>query len=207
MSLRTKPKTKARLFEILANPDDDGFSRKVGIDELEANRLGLGNGGSWCRDDGPLGKIYNIVRHKEKGRIVAVELHGFNQLPSRRSVRPDIKCEIEKRRCAVLDIGDPECDHKDGRIYDKPAAAPDQQSLEDFQPLSKAANSAKRQHCKRCKETGMRFDATRLGYAVSQFKGDKEYRGTCTGCYWHDPLRFNAAVSARKNEAPRHEEP
>lgn len=207
MSPRTRPKTKAHLFEVLAEPDEDGFSRRVEIDELELHGLGFGNGGSWCRKDGTLGKIYNIKTYKEKGRIIAVELHGYQQLPSRRSVRADIKREITKQRCAILGTGNPECDHKDGRIYDKPASAPDNQLLEDFQPLSKAANNAKRQHCKRCKETGKRYDATQLGYAVSQFKGDDVYRGTCVGCYWHDPLKFNAAVSSRKNGTRREEEP
>jgi hypothetical protein len=36
------------------------------------------------------------------------------------------------------------------------------QKLEDFQPLSKAANDAKRQHCKICMRTGERFDAKKL---------------------------------------------
>ena len=67
--------------------------------------------------------------------------------------------------------------------------------LDDFQPLSKAANNAKRQHCKRCRETGRRFDAKRLGYRVSQFKGNGVYNGMCVGCYWHDPKRFNCEVS------------
>ncbi len=190
----------------LANPDKDGFSRRVGIDELKSHDLGFGNGADWCRKDGALGKQYNIIRHKEKGKIIAVELHGFQQLPSRRSVRADIKREIAKQRCAVLGTSNPECDHKDGRIYDKPASAMDKQSLEDFQPLSKAANAAKRQHCRRCRETGMRYDATQLGYAVSQFKGYREYRGTCIGCYWHDPIRFNTAVSSHKNGTRRDEE-
>lgn len=41
------------------------------------------------------------------------------------------------------------------------------QTLEDFQPLSKPANDAKRQFCKECKRTGIRYDAKQLGYTVS----------------------------------------
>ncbi len=46
------------------------------------------------------------------------------------------------------------------------------QRLEDFQPLSKAANDAKRQFCKECKRTGIRYDAKLLGYPMSYYSGD-----------------------------------
>ena len=42
---------------------------------------------------------------------------------------------------------------------------------------------------------GKRFDAKRLGYQVSQVRGNGLYNGTCVGCYWHDPLFFNSEVS------------
>jgi len=41
------------------------------------------------------------------------------------------------------------------------------QLLSDFQPLSRAANDAKKQFCKECKKSGMRYDATKIGYPVS----------------------------------------
>ena len=72
---------------------------------------------------------------------------------------------------------------------------PDEIKPDDFQPLSKTANNAKRQHCKICRETGKRFDATRLGYSVKQYKGNQKYEGSCIGCYWYDPLMFNKKVS------------
>lgn len=191
-----RPGTMAAKFIELAKPDNDGFSRRVELNELKALGLGFGNGGGWCRSDGPLGKVYNIKRHKEKRRIVAVQLYGFQQLPKQRSVRADIKKKITEGRCVVLDVGETECDHKDGRIYDKPVIAPEKQTLKDFQPMSKRANAAKRSHCTRCKETGKRYDATRLGYTVSQFKGNGDYHGSCVGCYWHDPAEFNRVVSS-----------
>jgi len=40
------------------------------------------------------------------------------------------------------------------------------QTLEDFQPLSKAANDAKRQFCKECRRTRKRFDAKLLEYPM-----------------------------------------
>jgi hypothetical protein len=64
------------------------------------------------------------------------------------------------------------------------------QTPKDFQPLSKAANNAKREHCKKCKESGVRFDAKNIGYPVSQYKGNTKYQGTCVGCYWYSPSDF-----------------
>ena len=195
--------SKKDIFLSLAKPDSDGFSRIVGIEELEREGLGLGNGGSWCRDDGPLAKIYNVVRHKEMGRIIGVELQGYKKSPIQKPIPPHIRKKIISQRCAVLAISKVECDHKDGRRDDPRLSDITRVQMDDFQPLSKAANSAKRQHCINCKKTNKRFDAKRLGYAVSQWKGDKTYRGTCIGCYWYSPKRFNEEVSKNYNEGNR----
>ncbi len=66
------------------------------------------------------------------------------------------------------------------------------QTLDDFQPLSKPANDAKRQICKKCKETNLRFDAKNLGYNISFIYGDIHYNEDlkCKGCFWYDPLEF-----------------
>ena len=67
------------------------------------------------------------------------------------------------------------------------------QKLSDFQPLSKAANDAKRQYCKECRASGKRFDAKLLGYPMSYYEGVAEHQGeenACIGCYWYDPLEF-----------------
>ena len=67
------------------------------------------------------------------------------------------------------------------------------QKLEDFQPLSKAANDAKRQFCKECRRTNKRFDAKKLGYPISFYAGNENHMGNeegCIGCFWYDPLEF-----------------
>ena len=189
-------KTKKELFLELAKPGEDGFSRIVHINEFtgEYASLQMGNGGDWGRDDGPLGKEFNIKRIKEKGKIIAVSLEGRKKNPTYRSIDKNIKDIIKKQRCVILYTGEVEVDHKDGR-YD--ANSKTSQKLEDFQPLSKAANNAKRQHCKNCKETGLRFDAKNLGYSVSVLKGSIEYNGSCIGCYWYDPKKFNEEISKK----------
>ncbi len=186
------PPSKAELFLELAQPDARGFSRAVPVSEFNGRYeiLRFGNGGSWARDDGGLAARFNIRRHKAGGRIIAVELQGAKKTPIRKTIRADIKRHYRGLRCVVLDIGQTECDHKDGRRDDPRLNDPEQQTIDDFQPLSKAANNAKRQHCKRCRDSGKRYDATALGFPVSQVMGNGDYNGTCIGCYWHDPVEF-----------------
>ena len=194
-----KQQSKWKLFLELAKPDDDGFSRAVEITEFvgKYERLTLGNGGSWCRDDDTLGQKYNVDRQKVKGRgnkIVSVQLNGFNYNPKKRPINASIRQEIKRQRCVILDTSKPEVDHKDGRMDDPRLLDTNKQTLKDFQPLSKAANNAKRQHCKNCRESGVRFDAKNIGYPVSQYKGNTEYQGTCVGCYWYSPSDFRAKL-------------
>lgn len=190
------------LFESIANPDENGYSEIIPIEKLTEidNRFKMGNGGSWCRDDGALGKRYNIKRIKEKNKIVAVKLDGFNKSPIERKINASILKEIKKRRCVILDTSSQiECDHKNGKYNDNHMKDSKRQKLEDFQALSKAANNAKRQHCKQCKDSNKRYDAKRLGYSQSYIMGDEDSKN-CEGCYWHDPYFFNKTISKNFNK-------
>ena len=71
------------------------------------------------------------------------------------------------------------------------------QRLSDFQPLSKSANDAKRQHCKMCTRTNKRFDARKLGFEKSFTVGNIEYLESpdgCVGCFWFDVRDFQKKV-------------
>lgn len=187
------------IFLIVNPPDEDGFSKEITIDELMNYNIGFRtqNGGDWCRSNqSALGKEYNITRIKNHGSIYAVKLEGFNKnLTINQNIRPDIKNAIQKKRCVILDVStNVEADHKNGKKDEQYMNNLDEQSLDDFQPLSKAANIAKRSHCIKCKSSGKRYDAKRLGYAVSFTKGDFK-TDNCQGCYWFDPKKFNEEVS------------
>ena len=189
-------KTKTQQFLDLAQPDEEtGFSRTVGIDELKKNDLGFGNGGSWCRSDGPLAQKYNVERIKEGNKIVGVKLNGYNRTPISKPIPKHIRDKVTRDRCVVLHTSNPQTDHKDGRRDDPRLNDVSKVTDADFQPLSRAANSAKRQHCKECRSTGKRFDARVLGYKKGQWVGDGRFMGTCVGCYWHDIRRFNQEAS------------
>ena len=75
------------------------------------------------------------------------------------------------------------------------------QRLSDFQALSKAANDAKRQFCKECMRTGIRYDAKQLGYPMAYYKGGAKHNNeenACIGCYWYDPIEFRRHLQEKK---------
>ena len=194
-----KKLTKNNLFLELAEPDQEtGISRWVGINEFVGryDNLKFGNGADWARSDGTLAKTYNLERDNSitpGNRVDRIRLNGYrlDEVGSQQ-IRADIRKEIRKRRCVVLGTSNPEVDHKNGRKNDLRVMNLETQVLDDFQPLSKAANDAKRQFCKECRDTESRYDAKKLGYSISFTKGGLRYENElgCIGCFWYDPIDF-----------------
>ena len=186
---------KWKKFENLAAPDQNGVSRWVTREEWENIGLTHTNGGDWNRSDGPLAKKYNIEKkYSTTGvrKIIAIRLNGFNINAQVRdhNINTTIRAQITARPSAILYVhSQNECDHKDGRYTNNVS-----NDVNAFQCLSKAENDAKRQHCKNCRESKKRFDASVLGYSVGWVAGD-ESSNNCDGCYWNDPIKFNAIIS------------
>lgn len=198
------PKTLGMLFEMIADihydPDNpySCFSREVTIKELTEIHpdFETNNGCQWARTDGSyLGKRYHIVRELKNGKVYSVRLDGPNDKKKSHYIRPDIRKEINKKRCAVLDTSvNLEVDHKNGRYDDSRIIPTEKQSVDMFQPLSKPVNDCKRQHCKRCQQTKKRYDARNLGFSVGWICGD-ENTSVCAGCYWYDVAAFHKEIS------------
>ena len=190
--------TKTDLFLKLASPDKNGISRWVNVSEFtgEYAELKFGNGASWARKESTLAKKYIIEFDKSITRgngIDRIRLNGFNDNDFSQHINAEIKRTIKSRRCVVLGTSNPEVDHKNGMKNESRVMRNENQRLSDFQPLSKAANDAKRQFCKECRRTGIRFDAKLLGYPMSYYAGGKTHNfeeDACVGCYWYDPLEF-----------------
>ncbi len=197
--------TKTELFLQLAKPDKNGISRWVKSTEFigEYKVLRLGNGGSWCRAGSTLAKKYIVEFDKSitaGNSIDAVRLNGFNMNKTfSQNIRSEIKDFYKNQNCVMLGIqGNSEntkieIDHKDGRKKDWRVSDIKMQRIEDFQPLCKAANDAKRQICKRCKETDKRWNAKNIkGNPYSFYKGDETYTEElgCIGCYQYDPVEY-----------------
>ena len=140
--------------------------------------------------------------------IDRIRLHGFNKnFNFKNTIRQDIKDFYKHKNCVMLGINGKsentyiEIDHKDGRKSDKNVSNISSQRIEDFQPLCKAANDIKRQICKKCKETGKRWDAKNiLGNPFSVYEGNENYdeKLGCIGCYQYDPVKYRH-VKYKKN--------
>ena len=196
---------KIELFLELACPDENGVSRWVDTSEFKwkYSELELLNWLSWGRRSSWLAKKYNIEVDKNQTpwvKIDRIRLNWFNISNSKhisQAIRSDIKKEIWSKRCVVLWTNrscdhKTEVDHKDGRKNNPEVMNTKTQKLEDFQPLSKPANDAKRQFCKECANTWLRYDAKQLWYTVSVVEWELKYdeKLWCKGCFWYDPIAF-----------------
>ena len=198
--------TKNELFLKLAQPDDKGVTRWVYVTEFvgEYADLAFGNGASWARKESTLAKKYIIEFDKtitSGNGIDAIRLNGFNNGDFSQHINTEIKKIIGSQRCVVLGTSKPEVDHKNGMKNEARVMRNEDQQLSDFQPLSKAANDAKRQFCKECMQTGIRYDAKQLGYPMSYYEGGATHHGeenACVGCFWYDPIEFRKHLEEKK---------
>lgn len=203
--MKNKKITKIDLFLELAKPDEFGKSRWVYSREFigKYQSLQLGNGGAGSRKSSILAKKYIIEFDKNitsGNSIDKIRLNGFNKkFNFKNTIRQDIKDFYKNKNCVMLGINGKsentyiEIDHKDGRKCDENVSNIANQKIEDFQPLCKATNDIKRQICKKCKETGIRWDAKNiLGNPFSFYDGDENYNEVlgCRGCYQYDPVEY-----------------
>ncbi|MCI8588092.1 MAG: restriction endonuclease [Bacilli bacterium] len=208
MNMRYKKGSRASLFLELAQPDEDGYSRWVSKREFvgEYEPLMFKNGGDWCRSSAKIAKdfVLEFDRTETSGvGIDRIRLAGFqDDAIGSQTIRSDIKRYYQGKRCVVLGTSNPEVDHKNGRKNNPSTMCVDTQKLEEFQPLSKAANDAKRQFCKECKRTSERYDATKLGYPISFYAGTSHHDGSvtgCEGCFWYDPVEFRRHLEQKRD--------
>lgn len=208
--------TKIELFLKLAKPNENGVSRWVSVDEFvgEFKELKLGNGGSWCRKSSALAKKYVVEFDKTQSTgnsIDAIRLNGFNENETfNQAISSEIKKYYKDKPCVMLGIIGTsentkiEIDHKEGTKNSQRVSNISTQKLEDFQPLTKAANDAKRQICKRCQETDKRFDATCIkGFPMPYYRGNSSLKESgCIGCYQYDPVAYREELlkKARRKE-------
>lgn len=177
-------------FLQIANVDENGYSKEVLIEELKniSPDYETRNGCQWARTGVGLLKNYKITRKKQNNKIISIKLDGFQEA-SNHSILQNVIKSFAGKRCAILDTGiNIEIDHKNGKYNQE------SYDINDFQPLSKSANDAKRQHCLECKKENKRYDARKLGYHVGWIFGDEDTT-ECKGCYWNDVKLFNQIIS------------
>ncbi|WQY58966.1 HNH endonuclease [Helicobacter pylori] len=136
--------------------------------------------------------------------IDRIRLNGYNtECVFNQSIRQDIKNHYKQQCCTMCgahgnsENTQIEVDHKDGRKDDSRVSDSNTQTFDDFQALCKACNDKKRQICKKCKESGYRFDATKIpGNYYPFYEGEAEYDG-CVGCYQYDPIQYRKTCNDR----------
>lgn len=184
------------------NPiNEEGVSDLLTFDELKKHiDFGKSNKDDSCIPNNGTGwnrtveKYFKFTLVREKGKTVAFKFDGFNfdYSHKNRYIRKDIRKVLEHSRCAHCGVKGKkmEIDHKNGRYNDDNVLSSQTQNLSDFQPLCGNCNKLKRSACKKCKETGLRYDAQFLGYPFSQLEGDAVYTDKlgCSGCYLFDSM-------------------
>jgi hypothetical protein len=171
------------------------------------------NGCDFARRNSTLAKKYIVVLKKDTTpgpSVDAIKLDGYNKKESfNQSIRADIRKKLKTEKCVMLGINGTsentkiEIDHKDGRKDDWRVSNVSTQKEEDFQPLCKAANDIKRQICKQCKETNLRWDAKNIkGNPYSFYEGNEKYTDSlgCVGCYQYDPVEYRKTCAKMISE-------
>lgn len=193
--------TKIELFLQLANPNNEGVSRKIYATEFikEYSSLRSGNGYKWPEQ--LKGKF--LFERNGSGDNWSIQLVGIdNRQVGTRLIRKDIFETIKMLNCEHtgfngISSDDIEVDHRNGRYNDLNVLNLETQKIEDFMPLTRRANLFKRGNaCGPCKQTNKRFDAKKLGYLVSFIEGDEIYNEVCgcQGCYWYSPKKFRESL-------------
>lgn len=132
---------------------------------LQLARSGA-NGASWAKKESTLAKKYIIEFDKSLTLGNGIDAIGINEINNGnffQHIKAEIKRTISSQRCVILGTSKLEVDHKNGMKNEARVMRNEDQKLSDFQSLSKAVNDAKRQFCKECIRTGVRYDAKWLG--------------------------------------------
>jgi len=127
-------------------------------------------------------------------------LNGYKvQKSFNKNIRKNIKDFYKTKNCVMLVVNNSfgnvkiVVDHKDGRKGDDGVSDVKNQDINDFQPLCK---DAKRQICKRCKETDKRWSAKNIkGNPYAFYADDENFKPKwgCVGCYQYDPVEYRKA--------------
>lgn len=186
------PTELGKLFEKIAQPDENGFSQTFSVVDLAYNYeegFQTTNGSQWSRKNSYLGKKYEIEKTYEGARLSTIKLNGFANKQEYHSIPKIVRDFYKNQTCVFTGSNDRiEIDHKDARY------SQDYTNVEAFQPVCKAMNDIKREICKKCKNNCHRPKGTELGFPYDFLKGD-EKSDYCEGCYYYDPIQFRKGLS------------
>ena len=190
--------TNLQKVNALFQPDEKGYSKKVSREEIEKSNLTWSENGNGRRNVffGETCGKYNWVAERGKGnKVLSLKLDGFNEsVLLKQTIRKDIKDKLNEQTrsnfapdCLIpLVKKDKEIDHRWGR-KDSPLYSrvndTKKQTIDDFQLLSHSHNQFKREQCKKCTMTNVRFDGTIWDNSVG-----------CSGCPLAQPELYRGEL-------------
>ena len=182
--------------DALFQPDKNGYSRKVSREEIENSNLTWSQNGNGRRNVYFQVQKYKWVAERGKGnKVISLKLDGLNEsVILNQTIRKDIKDKLYTQTrsnfaptCLVSLVDkDKEIDHRWGRkdspLYDR-INDTSKQTIDDFQLLSHSHNQFKREQCKKCTMTNIRFDDTIWDDSVG-----------CSGCPLAQPELYKGVL-------------
>ena len=182
--------------DTLFQPDKNGYSRKVSREEIENSNLTWSKNGNGRRNVYFQVQKYKWVAERGKGnKVISLKLDGLNEsVILNQTIRKDIKDKLYTQTrsnfaptCLVSLVDkDKEIDHRWGRkdspLYDR-INETSKQTIDDFQLLSHSHNQFKREQCKKCTMTNIRFDDTIWDDSVG-----------CSGCPLAQPELYKGVL-------------
>ena len=182
--------------DTLFQPDKNGYSRKVSREEIENSNLTWSKNGNGRRNVYFQVQKYKWVAERGKGnKVISLKLDGFNEsIILNQTIRKDIKDKLYAQTRSNFGIDDmlplvdkdKEIDHRWGR-KDSPLYSrvndTKKQTIDDFQLLSHSHNQFKREQCKKCTMTNVRFDGTIWDNSVG-----------CSGCPLAQPELYRGEL-------------
>ena len=182
--------------DTLFQPDKNGYSRKVSREEIENSNLTWSKNGNGRRNVYFQVQKYKWVAERGKGnKVISLKLDGLNEsVILNQTIRKDIKDKLYTQTrsnfaptCLVSLVDkDKEIDHRWGRkdspLYDR-INDTSKQTIDDFQLLSHSHNQFKREQCKKCTMTNIRFNDTIWDDSVG-----------CSGCPLAQPELYKGVL-------------
>jgi hypothetical protein len=202
MTKQRKSKYDSKVLEVF-KPNDAGWSEWVKIEEIRSSGLKWGDNGNTRRGKPPWGKIseeyvweFKRLNENKTGQVLAVRMAGKDIEST--IVRPSIRADLEKelkniKHCNIsrLPASNLEIDHRCGyKNHPKYAhvSSLKQQSMSDFQVITRELNLKKREICKSCIQTKVRYKHPDKEFPVGNEILDNI--NVCDGCYLAYPEQY-----------------
>lgn len=198
--------TNLQKVQVLFQPDENGFSRWVSREELDASDLNFSNNGN--SRHGIFFGVNEYIWEVDRGlqrRVERLRLGGLNpeiSIQQNRPIRNDIHAALRDApdvRCVVCgSTSSLVTDHKNDLYNDPCVLIAEIQIVDDFQVLCTHCNLQKRQIAAWTRDTGRRYGATQIPhlapFGIDFTEGDETYDpndiNAMRGTFWYDPVDF-----------------